>query len=198
MDQELSQTKEILIEAAYTLFVEQGYHGTSMRHIAKRANLALGGIYNHFDNKEEVFKAVVLAYHPFVLALPELTAVEGTSAAEFLRNAAHIIIQEIEKRPEVVNIVFIEMIELKGQHLDELGAQILPKAAGFAPQLFAFADQLRNVSPVVILRSFAGLIFSYFVTSKLLANTALANDSGTLDEFIDLYLHGVLKETPSP
>ncbi|MCB0034000.1 MAG: TetR/AcrR family transcriptional regulator, partial [Anaerolineales bacterium] len=168
MEQELSQTKEILIEAAYALFAEQGYHGTSMRHIAKRANLALGGIYNHFENKEEIFKAVVLTYHPFVVALPQFTAVEGSSAAEFLRNAVHLIIQEIEKRPEIVNIVFIEMIELKGQHLDELAEQILPKAEEFAPQLIAFADQLRDVSPVVILRSFAGLIFSYFVTGKLL------------------------------
>lgn len=198
MDQELTNTKEILIEAAYMLFAEQGYHGTSMRHIAKRANLALGGIYNHFDNKEEIFKEVVLTYHPFVVALPQFTAVEGSSAAEFLRNVAHLIIQEIEKRPEILNIVFIEMVELKGQHLNELAEQILPKAEGFAPRLLALTDQLRSVSPVMILRSFAGLIFSYFVTGKMLANTPLANDTTTLDEFIDLYLHGVLKESTAP
>jgi len=43
------ETTRLTIEdAAVELFMEHGYHATSMRQIAERAGLALGGIYNHF------------------------------------------------------------------------------------------------------------------------------------------------------
>ncbi len=51
------QTRGEIIRAAHKLFVQQGYHGTSMRQIAKQAGIALGGLYNHFDSKQEVFQA---------------------------------------------------------------------------------------------------------------------------------------------
>ncbi|MBI3241616.1 MAG: TetR family transcriptional regulator, partial [Chloroflexi bacterium] len=34
------QTYAAIIEAAYALFLKKGYHGTSMRQIAERADLA--------------------------------------------------------------------------------------------------------------------------------------------------------------
>lgn len=48
-------TRESILEGAYQLFLRQGYHGTSMRQIAEEAGIALGGIYNHFSGKEEIF-----------------------------------------------------------------------------------------------------------------------------------------------
>jgi AcrR family transcriptional regulator len=51
MDQEEltqgEQTKSEITQVAYRLFLEQGYHGTSMRQIAQNSGIALGGIYNH-------------------------------------------------------------------------------------------------------------------------------------------------------
>ncbi|MCE7861481.1 MAG: TetR/AcrR family transcriptional regulator, partial [Chloroflexi bacterium CFX2] len=52
-------TRLAIEDAAVELFIEQGYHATSMRQIADRAGLALGGIYNHFASKEEIFEAIV-------------------------------------------------------------------------------------------------------------------------------------------
>ena len=37
-------TRLAIEDAALSLFMEQGYHATSMRQIAERAELALGGI----------------------------------------------------------------------------------------------------------------------------------------------------------
>ena len=41
-------TRGSIINAAHSLFANQGYAATSMRQIAEEAGLALGGIYNHF------------------------------------------------------------------------------------------------------------------------------------------------------
>ncbi|GGE82595.1 TetR/AcrR family transcriptional regulator [Priestia taiwanensis] len=55
--QELS--RDMIIEAARRLFVQHGYQHTSMRQIAKQLNYSHGAIYYHFQNKAELFYAIV-------------------------------------------------------------------------------------------------------------------------------------------
>jgi AcrR family transcriptional regulator len=73
------QTKSDITSAAFELFSRQGYHGTSMRQIAQAAGIALGGIYNHFDNKEQIFVQVLLEHHPIYEVLPNLSAAQGST-----------------------------------------------------------------------------------------------------------------------
>ncbi|MGH7837229.1 MAG: TetR/AcrR family transcriptional regulator [Candidatus Binataceae bacterium] len=47
-----------LLDAAAKFFSERGFHGTSMRDIAKAAGMLSGSIYYHFDSKEEMLLAV--------------------------------------------------------------------------------------------------------------------------------------------
>jgi AcrR family transcriptional regulator len=46
----LSADEQILL-AALESFVEKGYHGTSVRDIAERANMSVPGLYHHFPSK---------------------------------------------------------------------------------------------------------------------------------------------------
>ena len=48
-----------LIAAALELFVEKGYAGTRLEDVATRAGVSKGTLYLYFENKEELFKAVV-------------------------------------------------------------------------------------------------------------------------------------------
>lgn len=57
LDQEL--TKEMIKEAARTLFVIKGYQHVSMRQIAKELGYSHGALYYHFENKAELFYALV-------------------------------------------------------------------------------------------------------------------------------------------
>ena len=57
-------TRLAIEDAALELYMEQGYHATSMRQIADRSGLALGGIYNHFGGKEQIFEALIVDRHP--------------------------------------------------------------------------------------------------------------------------------------
>jgi len=49
-DAALSNDEQILL-AALECFVEKGYHGTSVRDIAKRAEISVPGLYHHFPSK---------------------------------------------------------------------------------------------------------------------------------------------------
>ena len=48
-----------LLASALELFVEKGYAGTRLDDVASRAGVSKGTLYLYFDNKEEIFKAVV-------------------------------------------------------------------------------------------------------------------------------------------
>lgn len=52
-------TKEIIMEAARTLFVQHGYKNVSMRKIAQRLKYSHGALYYHFKNKAELFYAII-------------------------------------------------------------------------------------------------------------------------------------------
>lgn len=52
-------TREMIMDAARTLFVNKGYQHVSMRQIAKELQYSHGAIYYHFKNKAELFYALV-------------------------------------------------------------------------------------------------------------------------------------------
>ncbi len=57
--EKLRQRQEILA-AALELFSENGYHNVSMHQIAEKAEFAIGTLYKFFQNKEVLYKALVL------------------------------------------------------------------------------------------------------------------------------------------
>ena len=87
-----TDTKDRLVHAAYELFLKHGYHATSMRDIARQAGLSVAAAYNHFENKEELFTAVLRAYHPYTVILPALAEVRGDTVEDFLRQGARTMI----------------------------------------------------------------------------------------------------------
>ncbi len=48
-----------ILRAAQDCFVEQGYHGTSIRVIAARAGLSVPGLYHHYRSKQQMLQAIV-------------------------------------------------------------------------------------------------------------------------------------------
>ena len=97
-------TRLTIEDAAIELFIEQGYHATSMRQIADKAGLALGGIYNHFKSKDEIFEAVIVDKHPYKKLLPLIQQAEGETLKEFLGNATRIVIDELSSQPYYIKL----------------------------------------------------------------------------------------------
>ena len=48
-----------VLSSALELFAEKGYHNISMHEIARKAEFAIGTLYNFFRNKEELYKELV-------------------------------------------------------------------------------------------------------------------------------------------
>ncbi|WP_144510815.1 TetR/AcrR family transcriptional regulator [Bacillus sp. FJAT-22090] len=54
----MNKKKRYVIDKAHELFIEQGYHATSIQDIINRSGISKGSFYNYFSSKSELFKAV--------------------------------------------------------------------------------------------------------------------------------------------
>ncbi len=52
-------TKEKILNKSLALFAKQGFRETSVRDIAKAVGIQVGGLYNHFQNKEVILESLV-------------------------------------------------------------------------------------------------------------------------------------------
>lgn len=188
-------TRLTVEEAAIRLFLKNGYHATSMRQIAEEAGLALGGIYNHFAGKEEIFEAIIIDQHPYKKILPVVMAAEGNTAEEFVRNAFKITLEALGPEPMFMKIMFIEMVEFKGRHGAAMLKEIAPKVLPIFEKFLKTRKGLRISNPALFLRSFFGMIISYYITEMVVKNSVIGAlmPRNAADAYLDVYLHGILK-----
>lgn len=78
-----------LLAAAIDLFVERGFASTRLEDVARRAGVSKGTLYLYFENKEELFKAVVRTSIVPVIGEAE------SSVAEFEGHSADLLHQVI-------------------------------------------------------------------------------------------------------
>lgn len=188
-------TRIAVEDAAIELFLKHGYHATSMRQIADQAGLALGGIYNHFKSKEEIFEAIIVDKHPYKKILPLILEAEGGTIEEFLRSAARLVIEELTSQPYYLKLMLIELVEFNGMHGAALIKQIAPKVLPVFERVAKSKKNLRVTHPALLMRSFIGMVLSYLITDIILSNSLLKKfmPRNTVDAYVDIYMHGILK-----
>src|SRR6185369_7210474 len=77
-----------LLAAALELFVDRGFAATRLEDVARAAGVSKGTLYLYFENKQELFKAVVRENIVQVIgeAELELAGAENVSSEELLRH----------------------------------------------------------------------------------------------------------------
>jgi len=190
------ETTRLAIEdAALELYMDQGYHATSMRQVADKAGLALGGIYNHFKSKEEIFEAIILDKHPYKKILPLILASETENLEDFLKTAMQVVIKELSSESYYMKLLLIELIEFNGQHGSSILKLIAPEILPIFERLIKSRKDLRVTNPAMLMRSFFGMILSYFLTGMLMSGSILEKllPKNPADVYVDIMLHGILK-----
>ncbi len=88
-----------------------------------------------------------------------------------------------------------EIVEFKSRHVSKVFDKFLPMIMPLAERMGDLDGGLRRIPPPVLLRAFVGMFFSYYIT-EILIGRAMPREMKTnaLDYFVDIFLHGVLKE----
>ena len=83
---EQSTGRNDVLDSAVHLFNERGYHGTSMRDIAKGAEITAASIYHHFPSKQDILQSIMTRALQGALSMTRTAVVRaGGSPDEQLR-----------------------------------------------------------------------------------------------------------------
>jgi TetR/AcrR family transcriptional regulator, mexJK operon transcriptional repressor len=106
---ELERRKALVMEVATDLFVSHGFAATSLVDIARSAGVATRTLYQHFGDKEAIFRDVVFARD--TAAVLERPAVEpGDTLVEALRRAGHYA-NEVTYREQSIGLMRLMIAE---------------------------------------------------------------------------------------
>lgn len=186
-------TKLRIIEASYGLFVKNGYQGSSMRDIARAAGLKAGSIYNHFPGKEEIFEAVFTEKHPLFRILSILDKAKGDNAEELLTNGINLLHRGIQNEPDLLNLFFVELVEMNGKHIQTAIEKNFPMDSNFMRQVFSMKNELRDIREPVLVRALIGTIFANIIFSWFIGESN-SKRWGSQAEMTDVLLRGVLRD----
>ena len=188
-------TRQKVLQTAYQLFLEKGYHATSIRDISQRCGLTIGGVYNHFSGKGEIFEAVLAENHPFRQVNEAIELAQGDTVEALVHDMARRMVDALGAHRAALNLLFIEIVEFQGSHFTDSFPVVFPRLLAMIERISIQGGVLRPFSKTVLVRSFFGLFFSYFMTNIILADR-LPSDEKTLDAFVDIYLYGILPQPP--
>jgi AcrR family transcriptional regulator len=105
---ELERRKLKVMEVATDMFVGRGYAATTLLDIAKKAGVATRTLYQHFGDKEAIFREVIFARDAARIDRPELE--EGEDLVTALRKAARYS-YEVALRPRSIELMRLMIAE---------------------------------------------------------------------------------------
>jgi AcrR family transcriptional regulator len=204
-DSEAQSIQERILEAARTLFLTKGYHGSNLRDIARAAQVSMGGIYHHFGSKEEIYHALLHA-----TAAPEALGriVAHFQVSQFPDNLGEIgeaIFEVARAHRDYFKLMYIDVVEFQSRNVSQLISGFRKGFNRVASDLLAHrqasGELSSDVHPAVMLRCMFDL-FLYFVLEEVMLDTSLASELGMTDrELADQMARMVLrgaKTRPEP
>ncbi|ELV2842552.1 TetR/AcrR family transcriptional regulator [Enterobacter cloacae] len=158
VNEALGQT---IIEAASELFVELGFQATTLDKVAQRAKISKLSIYRHFENKEALFSAAIVAgCHQLFAPQALLEGVDGSVEDQLM--AVGTLLLRTLLRPDVSNVEAMVMADKTNQkslsklHYEAGPAHVIAQIEALLRQ-FQAKGLLKIPDPLQSARLFAAL-----------------------------------------
>lgn len=105
-ERERAEMRRLILDAATSMFLEDGYEKTSIRRIAQKIEYSPGTIYLYFKDKTEIFYAIHEAgFELFLKKLQKSLALEDP--VERLDRMGHLYLEFAFEHPEYYDLMFI-------------------------------------------------------------------------------------------
>ena len=104
------QTVAALLAAAAQVFADMGYANTSTNHIAERAGVSIGSLYQYFPSKDAILVALAEQHveNAFAAVLEEVRQKRDAPARELLRALVDALLRAHLKEPRLHRVIFEE------------------------------------------------------------------------------------------
>lgn len=190
------------MQASLHLFAEKGFHGTSMRDIAREADITEGLIYHYFASKRDLFRAIIEehSFLPLLRTLPDLAEqldlrglliVLARGFFDVLRRnteLTRVLLQEVQVFPEEKEAFFAdavnESITVLARIIDERMSPTTRK----------------QVEAEVSARIFFNSLLAFFVEQEILGGKHLlpADENTYVEHLVDMFVKRLGPGRPKP
>ena len=185
-----------IVQSALELFAEKGFNGTRTREIAKKAGISETLIFQHFKNKQELYRAAFecrIVHHPPVESMKKV--LEAKDDAGILREIALHLIGHLHKDQKEMRLSLYGALE--GIPLRVTSRREPP----LADKLAAYIEQriksgvFRKVNHRLAARLFISSIMMYMLDQKAsLTGPALPySDEDAVETLVTIFLGGLKK-----
>ena len=184
--------REDILQASLHLFAERGFHGTSIRDIAREADITEGLIYHYFASKRDLFRAIIEehSFLPLLRTLPDLAQqldlralliVLARGFFDVLREnteLTRILLQEVQVFPEEKEAFFTDAVN-----------ESITALAGILED--RMSERTRSqVDPRVSARIFFNSLLAFFVEQEILGGKHMlpSDEHEYVEHLVDMFV----------
>lgn len=178
--------RQTIVEAAYELFVELGFQAATLDKVAQRAKISKLSIYRHFENKEALFSAAMVARCQQFAPQDLFEGLEG-SAEEQLIAAGSSLLRTLLS-PDVRSVEAMIMADKTNQkslsklHYEAGPVHVIAQIEALLRRLHA--RKVLNVpNPLQSARLFAALFKGSDLLMSARFDEARANDDNEIESY---------------
>ena len=200
--QVIAEKKFVIEDAARELFIVQGFHATSMRDIAKTAEVSLGNLYNYYETKEAIFESIINRYLKVIDQKLKNIFEEIDEPLEptDLKKPGEMVGEMVNNHHDFWLLMYIDVLEFQNQHFRKMFDGLSQNFQRIFAKKFEDAqkrgDLRAGVDPAVVFTVVYMQFFNYFLVEKLFGgNLHLGlSDEQALNYLTKIFSYGVLSE----
>lgn len=189
----MTQARQKIIDAAISLFYAKGYNGTSVRDIAKQADVNVANISYYFSGKQGLLEQLVSDFLEEYLRIVEMTFEQRNflSAKEVLFQMVRNILQYQFERRELTRFFYREL-SLDSTLIREIMTIYFSKERYYIEQLIRQGQEKRefqNVSFTMFMTQLKGMISMPYLYPQYISEVLHSFPSEIF--FIEMYMKEV-------
>jgi AcrR family transcriptional regulator len=196
LGQTIEKNQRRIERAALQLFTRKGFHGTTVREIAKKAGVSMGKLYIYYDTKEEIFIALVnnLGRKMEVIRQKELMPLMESLDPDSLRKLAAAIGRIVRENLDYWRLMYIDVVEFRHKHFIHSFREI---AGGLRMYAGAVIQKSKvnfppGVDPSLAYTAIYLQFFTYFLAEELFGakrHLGMSNEEA-VEQLVLLYTGG--------
>ncbi len=199
----IAEKKSVIESAAKELFIKQGFHATSMRDIAKTADVSIGNLYNYYATKEQIFESIIGNYLQTINSrLKNIFAeIENPLEPSGLLMLGELVKNMIDQHQDFWLLMYIDVLEFDNQHFrlmfDGLSAKLRVRFASEFNAAKASGLVRAGIDPAVAYTAVYMQFFNYFLVEKLFGGNSHfgLSDEEAIKSLTDIFCFGVLNKS---
>ena len=193
LDDTVAKNRRKIERAAQELFTRQGFHGTTVREIARKAGVSMGKLYLYYPNKEDIFIGLVQHMEQKMEALrrTDILPLMKSPDPESLKKLGLAVGRFGSENLDYWRLMYVDVVEFRHKHFIHSYREIAGGLRTYSTALFQKAPIPfpSGVNPGLAYVSLDLQFVTYFLVEELFgAKRHLGvNDEEAIDQFVRVY-----------